>query len=120
MVPLAQKIVAHLPPLNQAEGFGVGPETEDFQQVDLPRHVQVLRQPLEPAPMPIRPEGPIHFRAQPRFDGANRVLNRIVISEGADVFVEVRRARRAATEGMHLRSRQAVEVVELHRAQRRA
>src|SRR5947207_15296814 len=40
--------------------------------------------------------------------------------ERLDVFVEITRPRRAATERMHFRSREAIEVVELHRRQRRA
>ena len=40
--------------------------------------------------------------------------------EGADMFVKIPRPGRPATQGMHLRPRQAIKVVELHRGQRRA
>ncbi len=44
----------------------------------------------------------------------------VVIFQRLDVFVEIRRPRRAATQRVHFRPREAVKVVEHHRRQRRA
>ena len=44
----------------------------------------------------------------------------IVMGQRGDVFVEVGRTRRADAQRVHLRTRQAVEVVELDRRERRA
>ena len=38
MVGLAEQVVAHLAPADEVEGFRVGPQAQDFRDVDLAGH----------------------------------------------------------------------------------
>src|SRR5467141_4080795 len=57
---------------------------------------------------------------QPLLDWRDGLGNPVVVFECADVLVKVSGSAGATTERMDLRSGQTIEIVELHRTQRRA
>ena len=69
---------------------------------------------------PIRPELAFHFRAQPAFDRRNGLRRAIIKLQRRDMLIEIRGTRRAATERVDLGPRQTIQIIELHRRQRRA
>jgi hypothetical protein len=76
-----------------------------------------MRQSLEPAVAPIVAEHAAHLFAQALLDGRGDFRDAIIVLvDGGDMFVEIAGPRRAATQRMHLRTREAVEIVELHRS----
>src|SRR5205807_9947993 len=66
---------------------------------------------------PIHPKHPLHLAAQSRLDRRNYFGDAVVMFEHRDMLVKVARLVRAATECMHLRASEAVEIVKLHRRQ---
>src|ERR1044071_1422998 len=120
MVRLAQQIIAHPAPGGEVERFSVGPYAQDFQNIALPGHLEVLRHPLEPPGTPIRSQFAFHLASEPSGNRVNRLRDSLVVIERADVFFKIIRFTGAATERVDLLASQAVEVVELHRREWRA
>lgn len=56
MVALAEEVVSHFAPLDQIERMGIGPEAEDFQDVDLAGNIEVFGQALKPGTAPVGPD----------------------------------------------------------------
>jgi len=117
---LAKEVVAHFPPLDEVEGLGVGPEADDFADVDLAGDIDVMGQPFVPMVAPIRAEGPGHLGAEAIFDGRDGGGNIVVMLKGANVFVEIGRFGRAAAQGVDFGAGEAIEVVKDHGGQGRA
>ena len=69
---------------------------------------------------PVGSQHAIHLVAQALLDGAHGFVYSVIVLEGAEMFVEISRAAGAATECVNLGATQAVEVIELHRRERRA
>ena len=91
MVRLAQQVVAHLPPRDQPERLGVGPQPQDFQDVHLPGHIDVLRHSFKPPRALLGAKYALHLIPQPLFHGAHRFLHAIVKLERTHMFVEITR-----------------------------
>ena len=120
MIALAEEVVAHLAPVHHVERFGMGPEAEDFADIDFAGNVDVMGKAAKPILEPIRSERFFHLGAEAPLDRLNGRLGAVVMFKGADVFVEIGRAGRPDAQGVDLRAGEAVEVVEDHRAERRA
>ena len=120
MVRMAEQVIPHFSPGDQIERLGVSPQAQDFENVDLAGHIHVLRQPFGPALAPFRAEHPLHLQAQPPLNGFDYLGDPVVVFERAHMLVEIPGPGHAATKRVHLRSRQAIQVVKLHRCQRRA
>ena len=119
VIGIAEHVVAKLRPLGQFQGLGVGPDAQDLHQVHLARHGHEFRKPGPPAAAPLSPEHAFHFLTQTAVDGLHRLSRLLVMFETGDVLIEIRRFGRTQRQGMHFRTGQAVEVVELHGRQRR-
>ena len=89
-------------PGDQIEGFGISPKPQDFQNIHLPRNVQVFGQAPAPFVAPIPSQDPLHFGAQAALDWPDGFCNLVVIIQGAHMRLEILRPRRPATERMHL------------------
>ena len=114
VIGIAQHVVAELRPLGQLQRLRIGPDAEDFHQIDLARHGHEFRKPGPPAAAPLRPQHAFHFFTQTAVDGLHRLGRLLVVLKAGDVLVEIGRFGRTQRQGMHLRTGQAVEVVELH------
>ena len=120
MFGLAEEVVAHLGPRYQTEGLGVGPEAEDFGDIDLAGDVVEIGEAAPPAGAPVGTEDGGHLGAETGFDGGDGGRDVVVVFQRGDMFVEIGGLGGAATEGVDLGTVQAIKVVELHRRQRGA
>ena len=115
VVGLAEEVVAHFGPVGEVEGFGVGPEAEDFGDVDLAGDIHVVGNAVVPVVAPVLAEGLAHGVAEAGFDGGDGGGGVVVVVEGADVFVKVGGTGGAAGKGVDFGAVEAVEVVEDYR-----
>ncbi len=116
VVGLAEEVVAHFGPRDQVEAGGVGPEAEDFVDVDVAGDVLPLGDVVVPVRQPLRPVDADQFDVKPVGHGGLDVR----LGECGDVLVEIRGTRRADAEGVDLGPGEAVAVVELDRRERGA
>jgi len=98
----AEQIVPHLAPGHDVERLGVRPEAEDFEDVDPPGDLVELGDIVGPVCAPVPAVHAFQFRAQPGFDGRDGGRDAVVKIEGANVLVEIRRARDPAAQRVHL------------------
>src|SRR5262245_48097753 len=118
MIPLAEQVVTHLAPINQVERFGIRPEPQNFANIDLARHINILGNSLKPIAAPIGPKHPLHLRAKSLLDRRNHPFRIFVVFEGSYMFIEVARASRSDAQRMNLWTNKAVEIIEIHWTQR--
>src|SRR5258706_5621326 len=115
VVGLAEEVVSHFAPVDEVEGFGVGPEAEDFGDVYLAGSVGVVGEAFEPVFAPVAADDVVDFGFEACDDGRDEFGNVVVEFEGFRMFVKVAGTGGADAEGVDFGAGEAVEVVEDHR-----
>jgi len=114
---VAKEVVAHFGKLDHVEGGGVGPETQNFPDVDFAGDLVEFRDALGPVGDPVFAVVVDEGVVEALFNGGDEPVGLGKVLKGFDMGVEVARPGGPEAECMDFWSKQAEKVIECHRSE---